>query len=164
MKDQRISRNKVVQFTYTISDDDGNIVEQVDLPVQYVHGASSMGLIERVERALNGARVGDKVETSVPPAEGFGEHDPSLTFEDDINNVPPQFRQVGTKVEMANDEGETKEFVITKIDSGKVTIDGNHPLAGKTAKFSVNVLSVRDATADEIKNGVANDNVNMPIH
>jgi len=162
MKDQRISRNKVVQFTYTICDDNDNVVEQVDLPVQYVHGASSMGLIERVERALDGARVGDKVEASVPPAEGFGEHDPSLTFEDDIDNVPPQFRKVGTKVEMANDQGETKEFIITKIEDKKVTIDGNHPLAGKTAKFTVTVISVRDATADEIKNGVSNDNV--PMH
>ena len=162
MKDQRISRNKVVQFTYTICDDNDNVVEQVDLPVQYVHGASSMGLIERVERALDGARVGDKVEASVPPAEGFGEHDPSLTFEDDIDNVPPQFRKVGTKVEMANDQGETKEFIITKIDDKKVTIDGNHPLAGKTAKFTVTVISIRDATPEEIKNGVSNDNV--PMH
>jgi FKBP-type peptidyl-prolyl cis-trans isomerase SlyD len=162
MKDQRISRNKVVQFTYTISDDNGNTIEQVDLPVQYVHGASSMGLIESVERALNGARVGDKVEASVPPAEGFGEHDPELTFEDDIENVPPQFRKLGAKVEMANDQGETKEFIITKLDDKKVTIDGNHPLAGKTAKFAVTVVSIREATAEEIKNGVSNDNV--PMH
>jgi FKBP-type peptidyl-prolyl cis-trans isomerase SlyD len=162
MTDQRVSRNKVVQFTYTISDDDGNVIEQVDLPVQYVHGGSDMGLIERVERALDGARVGDKVEAQVPPAEGFGEFDPSLTFEDDIDNVPPQFRKVGTKVEMANDAGDTKEFVITKIEDGKVTIDGNHPLAGKTAKFVVSVISIREATDDEIKNGVNNDNV--PMH
>ena len=162
MTDQRVSRNKVVQFTYSISDEDGNVIEQVDLPVQYVHGASDMGLIERVERALDGARVGDKVEAQVPPAEGFGEFDPSLTFDDDIENVPPQFRKVGTKVEMANDEGETKEFVITKIENDKVTIDGNHPLAGKTAKFHVSVISIREATEDEIKNGVTNDNV--PMH
>ena len=162
MTDQRISRNKVVQFTYTISDEDGNVVEQVDLPVQYVHGASNMGLIEPVERALNGARVGDRVEAQVSPAEGFGELDPSLCFIDDIENVPPQFRQVGMKVEMANDAGETKEFTITKIENDKVTIDGNHPLAGKTAKFLVSVLSIREATADEIKNGVTNDNV--PMH
>lgn len=162
MTDQRISRNKVVQFTYTIIDEDGNVVEQVDLPVQYVHGASAMGLIEPVERALNGARVGDKVEAQVPPAEGFGEFDASLCFVDDIGNVPPQFRKVGMKVEMANDAGETKEFVITKIEKDKVTIDGNHPLAGKTAKFQVSVISIRDATADEIKNGVSNDNV--PMH
>ena len=162
MTDQRISLNKVVQFTYSISDEDGNIVEQVDLPVQYVHGASNMGLIEPVERALNGARVGDRVEAQVSPSEGFGELDPSLCFVDDIENVPPQFRQVGMKVEMANDAGETKEFTITKIENDKVTIDGNHPLAGKVAKFLVSVLSIREATADEIKNGVTNDNV--PMH
>lgn len=162
MTDQRIRRNTVVQFTYTISDEDGNVVEQVDLPVQYVHGAGDMGLIERVERALEGARVGDKVEAQVPPVEGFGEIDPSLSFVDDEENVPPQFRKVGMKVEMANDAGETKEFTITKIEDGKVTIDGNHPFAGKTAKFLVTVLSIRDATPDEIKNGVTNDNV--PMH
>ena len=162
MTDQRIRRNTVAQFTYTISDEDGNVVEQVDLPVQYVHGAGDMGLIERVERALEGARVGDKVEALVPPSEGFGERDPSLSFVDDIENVPPQFRKVGMKVEMANDTGETKEFTITKIEDGKVTIDGNHPFAGKTAKFTVTVLSIREATPDEIKNGVKNDNV--PMH
>ncbi|MDH5485542.1 MAG: FKBP-type peptidyl-prolyl cis-trans isomerase [Gammaproteobacteria bacterium] len=164
MSDQRITRNKAVQFTYTISDDEGNVVEQVDLPVNYVHGASSMGLIESVERALTGCRSGDKIQVDVPPAEGFGEVDPSLTFTDDVENVPPQFRQLGARVEMQNDQGETKEFVVSKIEDGKLTIDGNHPLAGKTAKFSVTVLSVRDATADEIRNGIANPDVNMPLH
>lgn len=162
MTDQRVRRNSVVQFTYTIVDEDANVVEQVDLPVQYVHGAGDMGLIERVERALEGARVGDRVEAIVPPDEGFGELDPSLSFVDDIDNVPPQFRKVGMKVEMANDAGESKEFTITHIENDKVTIDGNHPLAGKVAKFVVNVVSIRDASADEIKNGVSNNNV--PMH
>lgn len=161
MSDQRISRNKVVQFTYSISDEDGNIVEQVDLPVKYVHGASDMGLIRPVERALEGCRVGDKIEVDVPPSEGFGEIDPSLSFSDDLDNVPPQFRQVGAQVEMANDAGETKTFVVTHIEDGKLTVDGNHPLAGKTAKFSVTVLDIRDATPEEILNGVTNPNVSI---
>lgn len=161
MSDQRISRNKVVQFTYSISDEDGNIVEQVDLPVKYVHGASDMGLIERVERALEGCKVGDQIEVEVPPSEGFGEFDPSLTFSDDLDNVPPQFRQVGAQVEMANDAGETKAFIVTSIEDGKLTVDGNHPLAGKTAKFSVTVQDVRDATPEEILNGVTNPNVSI---
>jgi FKBP-type peptidyl-prolyl cis-trans isomerase SlyD len=164
MSDQRITRNKAVQFTYTIADDNGNIVEQVDLPVNYVHGASAMGLIESVERALEGCRSGDKIEVSVPPSEGFGEFDPSLTFTDDVENVPPQFRKPGARVEMQNEEGEIKEFVVSKIENGKLTIDGNHPLAGKTAKFFVTVVSVRDATTDEIRNGIANPDVNMPLH
>ena len=161
MSEQRISRNKVVQFTYSISDEDGNIVEQVDLPVKYVHGASDMGLIERVERALEGCRVGDRIEVKVPPAEGFGEIDPSLSFTDDLDNVPPQFRQIGAQVEMANDAGETKTFIVTDIADGKLTVDGNHPLAGKTAKFTVTVLDVRDATPEEILNGVTNPNVSI---
>lgn len=164
MSDQRIRRNKVVQFTYSISDDQGNVVEQVDLPVNYVHGASNMGLIERVERALEGSRVGDVVEVEVPPAEGFGEHDPELTFTDAIENVPPQFRQVGMQVEMMNEAGETKTFVVTHIEDGRLTVDGNHPLAGKTARFRVTILAIRDATTDEIRNGVANPNVNLPLH
>ena len=49
-------------------------------------------------------------------------------------------------------------------EDGKLTVDGNHPLAGKTAKFTVNVLSIRDATPDEIKHGVNNDHINMPVH
>ncbi len=162
MSDQRVTRNKVVQFTYSIADEDGNIVEQVDLPVNYVHGASDIGLIERVEQAMDGCRSGDTITVEVPPSEGFGEYDASLTFEDDIDNVPPQFRQIGTKVEMANDAGETKEFTVTKIENGKLTIDGNHPLAGKTARFTVNIVSIRDATDDEIRNGV--DNPNVPVH
>jgi len=164
MSEERVSRNKLVQFTYSISDGEGNIVEQVDLPVSYVHGASSMGLIESVERALNGCKVDDRIEVDVPPSEGFGEHDPDLTFADDIDNVPPQFRKLGTQVEMANDAGETKTFVVTKIEDDKLTLDGNHPLAGKTAKFSVKVVSIRDATPEEIRNGADNPNVNVSVH
>ncbi len=161
MSADRISKNKAVQFTYSISDEDGNIIEQVDLPVNYVHGASHMGLIERVERALEGCKAGESITVDVPPSEGFGEFDPELTFTDDLENVPPQFRHVGAQVEMANDAGETKTFFVSKIEDGKLTVDGNHPLAGKTAKFSVKVLEVRDATPEEIQNGISNPNVSI---
>jgi len=161
MSVQKICRNKAVQFTYTISDDVGNIVEQVDLPVSYVHGASSMGLIERIERAMEGCCEGESLEIELPPAESFGEYDPDLTFTDDLENVPPQFRKLGAQVEMANGEGETKTFIVTKIEGDKLTVDGNHPLAGKSATFKVKILEVRDATADEIRNGISNPNVSI---
>ena len=164
MSEQRIRRNKVVQFTYTIADDQGNIIEQVDLPVNYIHGASSMGLIELVEHALEGSRAGDRIEVKIPPADGFGGHDPQLTFTDDLKNVPPQFHHVGAQVEMMNDEGEAKSFIVTKIENGKLTVDGNHPLAGKAAHFSINIMAIRDATADELQNGASNPNVIVPLH
>jgi len=161
MPSETIRRNKAVQFTYSISDAEGNIIEQVDLPVNYVHGASRMGLIERVERALEGHAVGDTVVVEVPPAEGFGEFDPDLTFTDDLENVPPQFRKVGARVEMANDAGDTKTFIVSKIEDNKLTLDGNHPLAGQTARFSVKILEIRDATPEEIQNGISNPNVSI---
>jgi len=161
MSAQKISRNKAVQFTYSITDDAGNVVEQVDLPVNYVHGASSMGLIERIERAMEGCSAGDSFQVELTPAEGFGEYDADLTFTDDLQNVPPQFRKVGAQVEMANGEGETKTFIVSKIEGDKLTVDGNHPLAGKTATFNVKVLEVRDATPDEIRNGISNPNVSV---
>ncbi len=161
MSSQKICRNKTVQFTYTITDDKGNVVEQVDLPVNYVHGASKMGLIERVERQMEGLSIGDSIEVELPPAEGFGEYDPELTFTDNIENVPPQFRKVGSQVEMANGTGETKTFTVSKIEGDELTVDGNHPLAGKIATFKVKVLDIRDATQDEIVNGISNPNVSL---
>ncbi len=161
MSAQKICRNKAVQFTYTITDDKGNVVEQVDLPVNYVHGASSMGLIESIERAMEGCVVGDSFEVELPPADGFGEYDPDLTFTDDLENVPPQFRKIGAQVEMANGEGETKTFTVSNIEGDKLTVDGNHPLAGKTAFFKVKILDIRDATPDEIRNGISNQNMSL---
>ena len=161
MSSQKISRNKAVQFTYTITDDQGNVVEQVDLPVNYVHGAGTMGLIEQVERAMEGLTVGESISVDLPPSDGFGDYDPELTFTDDLANVPPQFRKIGAQVEMANSEGESKTFVVSKIEGDKLTVDGNHPLAGKVATFKVKVLEVRDASPDEIRNGISNPNVSI---
>jgi len=162
MSSQKVCRNKAVQFTYSITDNNGNVVEQVDLPVNYVHGASQMGLIERIERAMEGHSVGDSIEVNLPPSEGFGEYDPDLTFIDNIENVPPQFRTVGAQIEMANDGGETKTFIVSKIEGDELTVDGNHPLAGKTATFKVKILEIRDATSNEITNGISNPS--MSVH
>ena len=158
---QQVSKNKVVQFTYTIVDETGNVIEQIDKPVQYIHGTNSAGLVKTVENVMEGANVGDTVEAEVPPSESFGDHDPELILIEDIKNVPPQFQVVGTEVEMTNDKGENKPFVITKIEDNKVTIDGNHPLAGKTTRFIVSIVGIRDATIEEITTGVISGSVAM---
>jgi FKBP-type peptidyl-prolyl cis-trans isomerase SlyD len=73
------------------------------------------------------------------------------TISDDIANVPEQFHAIGAKVEFQNDHGESKIIRITKIDDGKLTVDGNHPFAGKTIGNNITVVEVRDATADELE-------------
>jgi FKBP-type peptidyl-prolyl cis-trans isomerase SlyD len=149
----QITKDKVVTVTYRVEDELGEVIERIDLPVSYVHGRDS-GLVEKVELALEGKGAGDEVAVALSPADGFGEWDPAMTFSDAIENVPPQYRQLGAEAEFLNDEGETLKMVVTHVDNGTVTLDGNHPFAGKNITFHVKVLEVRDATADEIRNGV----------
>jgi FKBP-type peptidyl-prolyl cis-trans isomerase SlyD len=148
MTTESIKNGKFVSLTYTISDTDGNVLEQSDLPVNYIHGGETE-LIGGMDKAVAGKGVGDEVTIRVSPEDGFGDHDPSLTFTDDIANVPPQFRQLGTEVQMQNEVGEVKSFFVTKIENGKLTVDGNHPLAGKELVVKVKILEVRDATKED---------------
>ncbi len=153
MTGQFVDQNKVVSFTYSIVDESGDVIEQSDLPISYVHGGRH-DLFEKVEQELEGSAVGDTVEVELTPDEGFGAHDPNLTYTDDMDNVPPEFRRVGAEVEMMNDQGDTRKFTVTHIENGKLTVDGNHPMAGKTIVFHIRVTAIRDATPDEVANGV----------
>lgn len=145
---ETIKPGKFVSMTYVISDTDGHILEQNDIPVGYVYGGD-MELLGGMDRALRGKAAGDRVEFTVPPGQGFGEHDPELTFTDDLDNVPPEFRFLGAEVQMQNEQGETKSFFVTKIEDGKLTVDGNHPLAGRSLKVNLEVKEVRDATPED---------------
>ena len=99
-----------------------------------------------------------EVELEVEPEQGFGPHDPDLTFTDAIENVPPQFRRIGAEVQMQNDRGEVRSFFVSRIEDGKLTLDGNHPFAGKTLTYAVTVVDIRDASEQEQRNGVS-----MPV-
>ncbi len=148
MSKETIKNGKFVSLTYSISDPDGNLLEQSDLPVSYVHGGETE-LIGGMDRAVAGKSQGDEVTLTIPSSEAFGEHDPNLTFTDDIENVPPQFRQLGAEVQMQNEDGDVKSFFVTRIEDGRLTVDGNHPLAGKTLVVKVKILEVRDATKED---------------
>lgn len=156
MLKKTVANNKVVYLTYSIIDQNGAVFEQYDMPIGYVHGANS-GLFEKIEASLAGHEEGERVEVVLTPADGFGQHQPEFTFTDSIDNVPPQFRHVGASVSFENDAGESKEFRVTKIEDGKLTVDGNHPLAGQTVRFIVNIMDIRDATPEEIANGRPED-------
>ena len=160
MTDQFVGSGKVVSFTYSIVDEAVDVIEQSDLPISYVHGGKH-DLFEKVEEQLEGSVVGDTVEVSLTPEEGFGPHDPSLTYTDNLDNVPPEFHRVGAEVEMVNDAGDSKTFVVTHIEDGKLTVDGNHPMAGKVITFNISVTAIRDATDEEMTNGV--EPVAMPV-
>lgn len=152
MSENIVAKHKAIYITYSILDQQGQVVEQSDVPIGYVQGADS-GIFTQVESALEGAKIGDKLEVFLPPKQGFGEYDSKLTFTDDIENVPEEYRYLGAEVEFENAKGENMKFRVTKIESGKLTIDANHPFAGQTVKFVVTVAAIRDASEAEIANG-----------
>jgi len=147
-----VTKNTLVYITYSILDARGMVVEQHDIPVGYVQGANS-GILPAIESAVAGHKVGDRVEITLSPEEGYGVRDESLVFTDEIENVPPQFRRVGAEVLFENEAGETKPFYVTSIEDGKVTVDGNPSLAGQSVTCLINVMDIRDATPEEIRNG-----------
>nr|VFK52341.1 MAG: FKBP-type peptidyl-prolyl cis-trans isomerase SlyD [Candidatus Kentron sp. TUN]VFK52791.1 MAG: FKBP-type peptidyl-prolyl cis-trans isomerase SlyD [Candidatus Kentron sp. TUN]VFK57862.1 MAG: FKBP-type peptidyl-prolyl cis-trans isomerase SlyD [Candidatus Kentron sp. TUN] len=156
MRDQVVEPNKVVYLTYEIKDSEDNILERADIPVGYVHGGHN-SLFAKIEHTLDGHKVGETVHVTLNPEEGFGEYDPALTFTDDIKNVPPEFRQIGAEAVFENDQGEQVIMVVTRIQDGKLTLDGNHPFAGKTVIFRVTISSIRDAEGAEIENSIPGD-------
>ena len=148
-----ITTNKFVELTYRIIDQtNGEVIEQVEEPLGYVQGDNTL-LFNQVTKELEGKSVGDEVEILLKAEDAFGPKLEELIFTDEINNVPVEYRFISAAVTMQNDKGGTKDFIVSNIEDGKLTIDGNHPLAGKDIIFYVEVLSVRDATADEIIEG-----------
>lgn len=147
-----VTQNSLVYITYSILDSRGMVVEQHDIPVGYVQGANS-GILPAIETAVAGRTIGDRVEIVLAPEEGYGLRDESLVFVDDIDNVPPEFRRVGAEVMFENASGETRVFYVTSIEDGKLTLDGNPSLAGQSVTCLVNVMDIREATPEEIRNG-----------
>ncbi|MBT9568896.1 MAG: peptidylprolyl isomerase [Thiobacillus sp.] len=147
-----VTRHTLVYITYSILDARGMVVEQHDIPVGYVQGANS-GILPAIETAVEGKKIGDRLEIALTPEEGYGVRDESLVFTDDIDNVPPQFRRIGAEVMFENASGETKVFYVTAIADGKLTLDGNPSLAGQNVTCLVNVMDMRAATPEEIRTG-----------
>ena len=147
-----VTQNTLVYITYSIFDERGMVVEQYNIPVGYVQGANS-GILPAIESAVAGRKVGERLEIKLTPEEGYGLRDESLVFTDDIDNVPPQFRRVGAEVMFENATNETKVFYVTAIEDGKLTLDGNPSLAGQSVTCLVNIMDIREATPEEIRNG-----------
>jgi FKBP-type peptidyl-prolyl cis-trans isomerase SlyD len=95
------------------------------------------------------------IEVPIDGSRIFGPRDESLVFTDRLDNVPEQFRSVGTSILMENDQGQTRSFLVTRVDDETLTVDGNNPLCGREVVFTLEVLTVRDASDEEMKAGGA---------
>lgn len=146
-----IDENKLVELTYEITDKKtGETLVKIEYPIGYVHGSSNPVLSSDVTSALSGKEEGDIIEVPIDCTELYGERDESLVFTDDIENVPEDYRELGATITMENDKGGTKNFIVTRFDDKTLTVDGNNPLCGREVIFNLTVLSIRDATEEEI--------------
>lgn len=149
-----IKENLVVEFEYTLTDDKGKEIDSSKEhgPLTYIHGKNN--IIAGLEKELTGKKIDDAFKVTVAANEGYGEYRDEL-----IQEVPKaQFEgmgdiEIGAQFQVESDLGENLIVTVTKIEEDKVTLDGNHPLAGMNLTFDVKVVSTREATEEELSNG-----------
>jgi FKBP-type peptidyl-prolyl cis-trans isomerase SlyD len=152
---ETIRDGKFVELTYKVTDKKtGHVLTRVEFPLGYVHGHNEI-LAPSVHRELEGRSAGDVIEVPIDGNQIFGPRDESLVFSDRLENVPEEYRQVGTSILMENDKGRTRSFLVTRIDDETLTVDGNNPLCGRAVVFTLEILTVRDATEEETRAGGA---------
>lgn len=153
MSDDVIADGKYVELTYKVIDQkSGAVLTQIEYPLGYVHGVNTI-LAPTVMDELEGHQTGDIIEVPIDCNQIYGPRDESLVITDRIENVPEEYHEVGMAILMENDRGETKTFLVTKIERRMITIDGNNPLCGREVIFRLEVLLVRDATEEEVEYG-----------
>ncbi|GAB0105019.1 peptidylprolyl isomerase [Nocardia sp. JMUB6875] len=149
-----IAADKVVSIEYTLTDDDGEVLDTSvgDEPLVYLHGAEN--IVEGLEKALDGKQPGDEIEVVVEPEEGYGDYLVELVSTVDraaFDGVDEL--EVGMEFEAEAPDGESQIVVVRAVDGDEVTIDANHPLAGQRLHFKVKVIDIRDASEDELAHG-----------
>ncbi len=155
---ETIQNGKFVELTYKVTDKkSGHVLTRVEFPLGYIHGFNEI-LAPTVHMQLEGRSAGETIEVPIDGNQIFGPRDESLVFTDRIENVPEEYREVGTTILMENDKGQTRSFIVTRFDDETLTVDGNNPLCGREVVFTLEILTVRDATDDETKAGGAPNN------
>lgn len=149
----QIAARKVVSLHYTLRGEDGDLIDQAtpDEPFAYIHGTGS--IIPGLEKALEGKSAGDKLSVSVAPEDGYGVRDdeqvqvaPRSAFHG-VDHIEP-----GMQFQAQTEQG-MQLVTVVAVENDEVVLDGNHPLAGQTLCFDVEVAHIRDATEEELDHG-----------
>lgn len=149
----KAAHGRVVSLHYTLTDDHGMLLDSSHgrEPFAYLHGYGN--IIQGLEAALEGSEAGFNGAIRVAPADGYGEYNPQAVFEVPREQFPPtEDVQVGMQVQGEGAHG-ILNFTVVGIDERNVILDANHPMAGKTLNFAVEVLDVRGATEQELSHG-----------
>jgi FKBP-type peptidyl-prolyl cis-trans isomerase SlyD len=147
----QIAEKKVVSIAYTLKGDDGEVIDSSvgRDPLVYIQGVGS--LVPGLEKALEGKAAGDHVAVSISPDDGYGPRDESLLRKIPVRKLPAKAK-VGARVQVQTDVGPVM-VLVKAVEGDYATVDPNHPLSGMTLHFEVDVVAVRDATAEELAHG-----------
>lgn len=150
----KITKDSVVSLRYELFDSEGALLEKIEEPVSYLHGGYD-GIFPLVEEALHGKGVGDSCSITMQPDDAFGEYDHSLVEVEPRSSFPKEV-EVGMQFEGGPESADDEDYLlytVVEVTDDEVTVDGNHPLAGKTLTFNCTVTGVRPATAEELEHG-----------
>jgi FKBP-type peptidyl-prolyl cis-trans isomerase SlyD len=149
----QISANMVVSIDYTLTDDQGNVIDSSEGrdPLAYIQGIGN--IIPGLERALEGKSKGDSLKVSIHPKDGYGERSDELT-----QQVPKEMFEGDTAIEVGMQfqtmsEHGPQVVTVVAVDDAHVTVDANHPLAGENLNFDVTVVAIRPASEEELAHG-----------
>jgi FKBP-type peptidyl-prolyl cis-trans isomerase SlyD len=148
-----IKKDSVVSFNYTLKDDTGDIIDSSapGEPLAYLHGHGN--IVPGLERELEGKAAHDKLSVKIAPADAYGEYDKNL-----VQKIPRRSLKgiakvtVGMRLHAQTPQG-PQAVTVTAVTGDMVTIDANHPLAGQNLNFDIEIVDVRDATAEELAHG-----------
>ncbi|MEV6768339.1 peptidylprolyl isomerase [Nocardia sp. NPDC051030] len=149
-----IAADKVVSIEYTLTDDDGDVLDTSvgEAPLVYLHGADN--IVPGLEQALEGKVAGDELKVVIEPEDGYGEYLAELVSTVDremfegIDEI-----EAGMEFHAEAPDGESQIVTVRGVDGDEVTIDANHPLAGQRLHFAVKIVDIRDASEDELAHG-----------
>lgn len=154
----KIYPGKVVKIHYTLSLADGEVIDSTkeEHAFPYLHGADN--IVPGLETKLEGCQVKDRIRVRLQPAEGFGEYDEELIHEIGLDALPEAMDLAeGDELFLLNDDDEEVPGIIEEIKSESIIVNYNHPLAGETLIFDVEVVEIREATSEELEHGHAHD-------
>jgi FKBP-type peptidyl-prolyl cis-trans isomerase SlyD len=149
-KPETVGPHKVVTMQYSLTNADGVVVrEAAGAPVTYLHGAGLLFL--KLESELESHVTGDIVTARLLPDDAFGKRNIDLVHQVPLDDLPAgDTAEVGSSIIGQDEDGQEVAFTVTGIENGIVSLDGNHPFAGQSLLFEIEIQGIRDATEEEI--------------
>ena len=154
MTNLKITNGHVVEFNYSLKNSEGILLDSSgdQGPMPYIHGKQN--IVQGLEKEMTGKMVGDKFQVTVSPAEGYG-----IRLEELVRTFPksdfedPQSIQIGDRFQVQDNNGQIFTVTVIKLEDDQVVLDGNHPLAGVTLHFDIEIKSIKEATEQELSHG-----------